>query len=64
MFEFAGGHWPDVSEAKVGKVTEKPLLDSPKQDLWVAQELTSNTEEANNLLFLRWRYERGDFNDH
>jgi hypothetical protein len=62
MFEFVDGEWPKV-EASIGKVTEKPLLDSPKQDLWVAQELTSNTQEAYNLLFMRWRYESGEFND-
>jgi hypothetical protein len=67
MFEYAGGTWPSV-EAKVGKVVEKetvPTFDHPDVDLWVAQEITSNPQEAHNLLFLRWRYQRGEFNaDH
>jgi hypothetical protein len=42
-----------------------PTFDHPDVDLWVAQEITSNTQEAHNLLFLRWRYQRGEFNaDH
>jgi hypothetical protein len=61
MFEYAGGEWPKVSKPE-------PVIrtsDDPRVDLWVAQEITSNSEEARKLLFLRWRIAQGVFNgDH
>lgn len=66
MFEYAGGEWPERVPATIGKVTEKPapvLFDHPDLDLWTAQEITSNAQEAKALLFMRWRYEQGEFNE-
>lgn len=63
MFEFVGGYWPSVASSTPETPEQTPLLDDPRVDMWVAQEITSSTEEANRLMFLRWRYRKGDFDE-